>query len=89
MADTICRRYACQLIGIWELLVGNGQARGEDVVRVEAGVHLLHLKEASNQQSGAGQEQERQRNFRHHERRPKAVCSRARAGAAAAFLHGP
>ena len=76
-----------QLIGIRELLFGNGQARSDDVLRVEARVYLLHLEEASNEQSGAGEEQERERNFRHNERRPQAMFSGAGAGATAAFLH--
>src|SRR5262249_41509405 len=47
-----------QLLWIGKFLVGYGEPGSEDIRGIEARVYLLHLKEAANQQTCAGEQDE-------------------------------
>ena len=47
-----------------EAMFGDRQFRGEHVRRIEAGVGVTHVQETSDQQTGVGQQHERERDFR-------------------------
>ena len=75
-----------QLRRVGKSLVGDRQSGGQHIGRIESRIHLLHLEETANQQPGAGEQHERQRHFRHHQRAADFVPP-ARTGAPAAFFH--
>ena len=78
------RRQLCRLV---EARVGDRQAQRQHVGRVEAELDVHHPEEAADEQTGADEEHERERDFDHHERAAQAAASGVGGRAASAFLH--
>ena len=74
----------CRLIGITQR--GEREFGGQDVSRIESRVDVLQSNEALEEQTGAGQENERERDLGDDESIAQPVVAPPGSGSAAAFL---
>jgi hypothetical protein len=63
-------------------------SKGEDVLRLEAGIHVEQAHEAAHEEAGAGDEDDRQRDFDDDERGPQPLAGGGR-GPARPVLQRP
>src|SRR4029077_7792935 len=69
-------------------VIGSGKLGGDDSLGSESGIDILNRTQTSDQQSGAGEEHDRESEFGHHESAPHSACGDTGRDASSCFLNG-
>ena len=68
-----------RLVAVLKSVITRAQAHGDDVVRIEAGRNTLQSRETADQQAGANEQHQGERQFGNHEQSAQPVARKAEA----------